>query len=512
MPSRRLTALTALGAVLLLPLTPVAAKPKAPKPCVGKAAADEWPTFGRDLMNSRHQQSPGTIGAGTAPLLSPVWSFTTGGAGTGLGDLNGTPIVAAGCVFLNTAAGDVVALDARTGAQVWRRTVALDEGTVAGLGGIFVSSPAVTDEAVVALVNQTTGPYALALSRRDGSVLWRGAPMKAGPGYYTNATPVVYDGLVLAGYSPAEGDPTGVGGVALYDAATGALVTRAEVVPAADFAQGYAGGGVWTAPAIDTRNGYAYAGTGNPYSKKIEHANTNAIVKIDVRRDRATFGTVVGALKGNIEQYAPVFRDLVDPACEAAGDDPNAQLIVGNSAPCLQLDLDFGAPPNLFTDAADRLLIGDLQKSGVYHVADATTMAPAWSATVGLTCPACNAAATAWDRAGSLYGVASPGTAMVSLTADTGAYQWVSPVADGTHYQSTTSANGAVFTVDNAGHLLAFDAATGAPLLRRPVVADLPAGSEPQAALTSSGIAIASGTLYAAVGNAVVAYRPLALP
>ena len=373
-----------LAAALLLPLAPPAGAK--PGPCRGKAAADEWPTFGRDLMNSRHQERPGTVGAATAATLAPAWSFTTGGPSAGTADLNGTPIVAAGCVFLNTASGDVLALSAATGALVWRVHVALDPGTVAGLGGVFVSSPAVTSDAVVALVNQTGSPYAVALSRRDGSLLWRSAPLQAGAGYYTNATPVVHDGLVLAGYSPAEGDPTGVGGLAILDAGTGALLTRAEVVPAEDFARGYAGGGVWTAPAVDVAHGYAYVGTGNPYSKKIEHENTNAIVKVDLDRSRPTFGTIVARLKGNIEQYAPVFRDLVDPACEAAGDDPALQLVVGNSAPCLQLDLDFGAPPNLFTDETGRLLVGDLQKSGVYHVADATTMAGEWSATMGVSC------------------------------------------------------------------------------------------------------------------------------
>lgn len=502
--SPRFATVAAVAAVLLASLAPAHA---AKGPCTGKAAADDWPTFGRDLVNSRHQQLPGTIGRATAPTLAPVWSFSTGGAATGLADLNGTPIVAGGCVFLNTAGGDLIALNAATGAVVWRRTVPLDPGTVAGLGGIFVSSPAVTNGAVIGLVNQTDGPYAIAVSRKDGSVLWRSAPLRAGTGYYTNATPVVYDGLVLAGYSPAEGDPTGVGGVALLDAETGAVVTRALVVSDEDFAKGYAGGGVWTAPAIDTKNGYAYAGTGNPYSKKIEHENTNAIVKIDVDRDRATFGTIVGRLKGNIEQFSPVFRDLVDPACEAVGEDPNLQLIVGNSAPCLQLDLDFGAPPNLFTDASGRLLIGDLQKSGVYHVADATTMAPAWSATIGVSCAACNAAASAWDRNGSIYNVSSPGDAMVAVS-DAGGYRWLSPVGDGTHYQSTTSAGGAVFTVDNYGVLHGFDAATGVPLLRRPVVADVRDPSQAPVALSSSGIAVASGTLYVAAGNAVVAYRP----
>lgn len=504
----RIVPVTALVAAVLVPLSPATAKQ--PR-CVGKAASNEWPTFGRDLQNSRHQAEPGTIGADTAPLLAPVWSFSTGGAATGLADLNGTPIVAAGCLFLNTAGGDVLALDAKTGEQVWRRTVPLDAGTAAGLGGIFVSSPAVAGDVVIGLVNQTTSPYAIALSRKDGEVVWRSEPMKSGAGYYTNATPVVYEGLVLAGYSPAEGDPEGRGGIAIYDAETGALVKRVDAVPDDAFAKGFAGAGVWTAPAIDTEAGYAYAGTGNPYSKKVEHENTNAIIKIDVDVTRETFGTVVGSLKGNIEQYDPAFRDLVDPACEAAGEDPNAQLVVGNSAPCLQLDLDFGAPPNLFTDGSGRLLIGDLQKSGVYHAGDAETMERAWSATVGVSCPACNAAASAWDRDGSLFVAGSPGSLMWGLD-DTGAYAWTSPDPDGTHYQSVTSAGGAVFSLDNAGFLLAWDAATGVPLLRRPMAVDVPDPSAAPVALSSSGIAVASGTVYVAAGNAVIAYRPAALP
>jgi outer membrane protein assembly factor BamB len=505
LPRSRTLPLAALAAALLVPLSPVAnAKP--PK-CVGKVAADEWPTFGRDLQNSRHQQSPGGIGKASAPTLAKAWSFQTGAPGTGTADLNGTPIVAAGCVFLNTAAGDVIALDAATGAQLWRTHVPLAEGTTAGLGGEFVSSPALAGDYVVALVSQSGSPYAIALSRRDGSVAWRSEPLRSGAGYYTNATPVVYDGLVLAGYSPAEGDPTGRGGVAIIDAATGAVLKRADVVPDDAYAQGYAGAGVWTAPAIDTRNGYAYVGTGNPYSKKIEHPYTDAIVKLDVRRDRATFGTYVGGMKGNVEQYDPAARELVDPVCEAAGDDPNLQLIVGDSAPCLQLDLDFGAPPNLFTAPDGRLLIGDLQKSGVYHVADATTMAKEWSAVVGVSCAVCNAAATAWDRNGALYGVSSPADNAFSLT-NAGATRWLSPVADGTHYQSTTSAGGAVFTLSNTGELVAFDAATGVPLLRRPMALDLADPSQVPAALSSSGIAVASGTLYVAAGNAVIAYRP----
>ena len=106
-------------------------------PCGAPTAQDEWPTFGRDLANTRTQEHAGDISPITAPTLQPVWSFSTGAAVNVFSDLNGTPIVSGGCVFLNTAAGDVVALDARDGAVVWRHHVALDPGTVAGLGGTF---------------------------------------------------------------------------------------------------------------------------------------------------------------------------------------------------------------------------------------------------------------------------------------------------------------------------------------------------------------------------------------
>lgn len=51
-------------------------------------------------------------------------------------------------------------------------------------------------------------------------------------------------------------------------------------------------------------------------------------------------------------------------------------------------------------------------------------------------------------------------------------------------------AGGVVFTVDNAGNLLAWDEASGLPLLRRPGQAD---DGELAVGLSSSGVAIASG-------------------
>jgi hypothetical protein len=178
---------------------------------------------------------------------------------------------------------------------------------------------------------------------------------------------------------------------------------------------------------------------------------------------------------------------------------------------CGQLDLDFGASANLFTTDDGTKVVGDLQKSGVYHVANAETMAPVWSALIGASCAACNAASTA--VAGRfIEGVATPGATAFSLDRSTGAANWLKPVGDAVHYQSVSAADGVAWTVDSLANLDAFDATSGQPLVRRSLSVD--AGA-PVTNLTSTGVAIAEhqllvaagGLSYSAARGYVIAYR-----
>ncbi|MGZ4188082.1 MAG: hypothetical protein ACXVUE_20030 [Solirubrobacteraceae bacterium] len=253
-----------------------------------------------------------------------------------------------------------------------------------------------------------------------------------------------------------------------------------------------------------------YFGAGNPGNKDMQHPNTDAILKIDLDRSRATFGQIVASYQGNVDQYSSALQALSQtPACQVSADpsvpDPLDDPICG------QLDLDFGAAANLFKTSSGTELVGDLQKSGVYHVANAATMKPAWTALVGASCQVCNAASTAFDGS-SIEGVGTPGGTAFSLARDTGATNWLSPVGDGIHYQSVSTADGVVWTVDGESNLDAFDAATGAPLLRRPLSVD--AGG-PVANAGSPGVSIAEHAVFAAAGGAgyvsttgyVIAYR-----
>ena len=173
---------------------------------------------------------------------------------------------------------------------------------------------------------------------------------------------------------------------------------------------------------------------------------------------------------------------------------------------CELMDYDFGASPQLFTDADGRLLVGDFQKSGIYHAADRDTMEGAWSTIVGGPFGMVGNIATASFDGTSLFVAGSvPGT-MAALSPATGAAEWTGPIADGVHYQSVSSANGVTYTLDGKGMLLAFESATGQPVLTRPLFQDT--GGPPGSGLQGGGVTIARHTVYVpAPGGFLVAYR-----
>jgi PQQ-like domain len=460
--------------------------------------------YGHDVANTRSQPEASGLGPGAVSRLAPAWVFSTSSTGDGTG-FNTTPVVDDGCVFIASFGGTAYALDARTGHVVWQRKF---EAPKPGSGGAVVGAAAINGNSVIYLVDEFTAPYAIALNRSTGAVIWKSAPFApaltssvAQEGSYTNSSPIIANGFVLAGYSSPEGDPTATGGFALIDAKSGEVVKITPTIPPKAQEEGYSGGGIWSTPAYDPSTKYAYWGAGNPNSKTKQYKTTDAILKIDLDPRRSTFGQIVASYEGNVDQYTQTLQELShSPACEVSATEGVPYPL--DDPVCGQLDLDFGAAANLFTTAAGEKVVGDLQKSGVYHVADTNTMTPVWSTIVGPSCFACNADSTAFDGS-SIYGVATPGGDMFSLERSRGATNWVSPIADGTHYQSVSSADGVVWTVDGGSNLDGIAASNGAPLVRRPLSVD--AGA-PVTNLTSAGVAIAENGLFVAAGGA--SYEP----
>jgi len=174
------------------------------------------------------------------------------------------------------------------------------------------------------------------------------------------------------------------------------------------------------------------------------------------------------------------------------------------------MDLDFGASPNLFRNPQGDLIVGCLQKSGVYHAAYADTMEAAWQTTVGvLWYGGGNAASTA--LVGTHVIVATNPGIVSSIATSDGTDEWVSPMAFGPAYEPVSVANGVTYGVDNAGNLRGIDVSSGVPVLVRPMAIDVSEETTATSFLSSTGVAIARNTVYAEVqgqsNGHLVAYR-----
>lgn len=493
----RLVALFALGALVATLATPASAAACADP----KADLGEWRSYSGNLEGTRTQTASPAINPASAANLTLAWVFETNVAQSGGGTFSNTPIVADGCVFLASNTGFAYALNADSGELVWKSEKLPGNGQTL-LGGVIVGSPVVAEGKVYVGVSQPGQPYVAALDETTGALLWTTAvtgfdAATKQNNALINASPVYYDGMIFQGFAGNEGGSVARGGFAIVDASTGERLVHTYTINDAEYAAGYRGASVWCTAAIDAATGYAYACGGNPASKRIEHRYSNAMLKIDVNPARATFGQIVDSYKGDNDQYYPGLDR--QPACDALGD----TLVAVWSLACLQLDLDFGASPALTTDALGNTIVGNLQKSGIYHALYADHMDRAWTTVVGGPCAACNAGSAAVDGT-NVYVVGTPGGVLSSLTRNNGRYRWAQPIGDGTHFQSTSSANGVAFTVDGGGTLRAFDGESGVPLFVRPLTIDT-TGSAVDG--SSQGVAIARNLVYVTSGPYTFAYK-----
>ncbi|MEX2194274.1 MAG: PQQ-binding-like beta-propeller repeat protein [Thermoleophilaceae bacterium] len=506
---RRLAAVLVPAVLAAVPGPAVADASATAAQCAGPAPGGEWPVFGQDLRNSRAQPGEHTINASNASSLEPHFIFNTEEHGAGV--VHATPVIADGCIYFGTGAAPprgqppeeatnsawMHALNAESGDVVWQRKLDVnDPGLLCS--GINGSTPVVGGR-VFAVVSQSGRPYAVALDQQTGEVLWRSV-IDETPQVYNCGGPVVFDGLVLAPFTGDQTGPANRGGYAIFNAETGEQLAKQYTIPDDDFEAGYKGGGIWTTPAVDAERKYAYAGTANPDAGSPEHPRTNSIVKIDLHRGRETFGQIVASYKGNPDRYVQGLEETPFPC------DPDHRLSPYiRSVLCAQMDLDFGASPNLFEGPDGGLRVGAAQKSGVFHVANADSMERVWTTIISPPVFYGNGSTAATDGE-SLFVAPSPPGHIFRLDADTGGYRWLMPLLDAIHYQAVTYANGLVFVNDAKGFLHVFAADTGVLVALRSIGADT--GKLFYAEESSGSTAVARNTVYTAASNFLVAYRP----
>jgi outer membrane protein assembly factor BamB len=488
----------------------------------GRTCADDgrpggdWPGLNRDASNTRNQPDEQRIGPAEASGLRPAWSFSAAAIGA-TGGMRSTPVVAHGCVYLGFGQGylgergDVVALDVETGEVVWRVRL---NASVLGLtvaNGMVYAAPSAGTRGDVALpvVTDTYAPagsYAVAFDAKTGALRWKSARLDDGNpanGTFINATPVAYTAgardLLFVPMSGGSGDGARVP-MYFLDARTGKTVRQAFSLTDAEYQAGFGGTGIWSTPAYDPVGRHLYAGTADSDGHTRQHAYNNAILKIDADPRRATFATITDSYKG-ISEHADL--DAVvgypnNPLCghAAVAGAPEFDLPTffdtSASVECVELDFDFGASP-LLHEVGGELRVGELQKAGVFHDVDTGSMTPEWRVFVGPGGPFQDAG-TATLTGGRIVVGATPNL-LFGLGASGGSLDWVGATgADVFAYQPLTSANGVVYALNDTGSLLAYDAATGVPVLDRSIALD---GKHAHCLGAGAGVAVARGTVFA---------------
>jgi alcohol dehydrogenase (cytochrome c) len=241
-----------------------------------KPPGKEWLTVGGDWHNTRYSTLT-QITRGNVKNLKAAWVVHLG---SGLGQkysMEGTPIVKDGIMYFATGNDDVSALDARTGALIWEHRSGLDQSISTVCCGWDNRGVAVGEGKV--FVGQLDGTF-VALDAKTGKQLWQTVIGKWQDGYTITAAPLYYKGAVYTGIS--GGDREARGKLTALDAKTGKELwhfwtvpdpgTRgSETWPAPNDpdpkrTQAYLHGGanIWQTPAVDPDLGLIYFSTGQP--------------------------------------------------------------------------------------------------------------------------------------------------------------------------------------------------------------------------------------------------------
>jgi outer membrane protein assembly factor BamB len=171
------------------------------------ARADgDWMTFGRDYSNQRFAPF-GAIDRTNVSRLAPVWVYELGTVGS----VQTHPLVVGGVMYVGMAGNDVAAVNAATGAEIWRyrhrpRTalpqVPSNRGVAVAYGRVFEA----TDDARVIALDQATGAVVWdhVVPPFDPAALLPKGQKAPEVQFNFRAAPLVYDGKVIVGATGFE--------------------------------------------------------------------------------------------------------------------------------------------------------------------------------------------------------------------------------------------------------------------------------------------------------------------
>lgn len=245
-------------------------------PASGQLPDTEWTQHGEDAGEKRYsaldQLTPENVAG-----LEVAWSYRIPKMGA---RLEATPIVVDGRMFVSGPRSTLVALDARTGEELWFWDPGIADEEAGGpsrcCGDVNRGVAVHDDKVIIGLLDGRL----VALEQETGRIDWSVQTTPPGSDYSITGAPRVFRGRVIIGNGGAEYGVRGY--VTAYDADNGEQLWRTYTVPG-DPDQGFesdamaraaetwsgewwiAGGGgtVWDAIVYDDELNLVYIGTGN---------------------------------------------------------------------------------------------------------------------------------------------------------------------------------------------------------------------------------------------------------
>jgi alcohol dehydrogenase (cytochrome c) len=245
-----------------------------------------WLTYNGTYNGQRHSPLTQLTTANVAQL-QPAWVYQVRGEG----QVETSPVVVDGRMFITEPPTTVTALDPRSGRSLWSHVRPMPSdlrliGFPATNRGV-----AILDDKV--FVGSLDG-YLIALDAETGARRWETKVADNGLGHSVTMAPLAIDGKIIVGISGGEAGIRGF--VDAYDAKTGALVWRTFTVPAAGEpgVETWSGdswkngaGATWLTGSYDPELKLLYWGTGNPGPdwngdvRKGDNLYTSAVIALD---------------------------------------------------------------------------------------------------------------------------------------------------------------------------------------------------------------------------------------
>ena len=236
-------------------------------------APQNWLTYSGDYFSQRFSEldqiSPANVGD-----LEMQWMYQTPVAGP----WQATPIVVDGVMYLTQRPNDIVALDARTGRVFWVYQYAASPNHLACCGANNRGVAVLGDRVFMA----TLDAHVVAIDAMTGAELWKTAVADMNLAYAFTLAPLAIKDKVLVG---STGGDQGIRGfVAALDAETGEVAWRFHTIPGPGEpghetwepcppnpetycdpeAWQHGGGAAWLTGSYDPELNLTYWGIGNP--------------------------------------------------------------------------------------------------------------------------------------------------------------------------------------------------------------------------------------------------------